>query len=111
MNNFNGLEDLKHIIRGCVNEEDIYYLDSEVFPAVDDLFYKLQYQYEELAKAAGLNTDVSTYNHESAVYEIKSIKHDSDWCSYLDAAGIDNTTAYEHACDMAREDGFFDEEN
>ena len=32
------------------------------------------------------------------------------WLGYLEAAGVDNTSAYEYACDLAREDGFFEDE-
>jgi hypothetical protein len=36
---------------------------------------------------------------------------DSKWLQYLEAAGIDNSEAYEYACELAREDGFFDDED
>lgn len=51
--------------------------------------------------------DVEDYTAE----EIRNMARDSRWLSYLEAAGVDNWEGYEHAADMAREDGFFDEED
>lgn len=41
----------------------------------------------------------------------KRLLKDSEWLGYLEAAGIDNTQAYEHACDMRREDNPGDDED
>lgn len=41
--------------------------------------------------------------------EYNQMKHELKWLEYLDAAGIDNSEAYDYACQLAREDGYFDE--
>lgn len=51
--------------------------------------------------------DVEDYTVEA----IRQMVRDSEWLGYLEAAGVDNWEGYEHACDMAREDGWFDEED
>lgn len=35
--------------------------------------------------------------------EYASLKEDSDWLSDLESAGIDNSEAYEYACQLRRE--------
>ena len=42
--------------------------------------------------------------------EYEALKRDADWLGYLEAAGIDNAEAYDYACELARKDGFFDNE-
>jgi hypothetical protein len=35
----------------------------------------------------------------------------AEWLEYLEEAGVDNWDGYDYACDLAREQGFFDEED
>lgn len=51
--------------------------------------------------------DIEDYSAE----EVRRMARDSIWLSYLEAAGVDNWEGYDHAIDMAREDGLFDEED
>ena len=37
--------------------------------------------------------------------------HELKWLDYLSAAGIDNTEAYDYACELARNDGYFEDDD
>lgn len=50
--------------------------------------------------------DVEDYTVE----EIRSMARDSRWLMYLESAGVDNWQGIEYAIDLAREEGFFDED-
>ncbi len=42
--------------------------------------------------------------------EYEVLKREVAWLGYLEAAGIDDSEAYGYAYELAREDGFFDNE-